>query len=1068
MRRERTRMGGRGAFAVVATLGLAACGGGGGGSHGGRGSDIADPVIPLFGSTGKYSQTPTEANQSNGIAKPPVMPVGANGTNQFFRLEVPWPVTAADIMSPDPLFAAFSQLTGSLVITDEAGGHVHGIVMVNGTDAFGRYRGNDIGFPHDFTAGGLDMNVGPGVILYVADEGDGVLATVAAFGGKSNDSDNRPDTTDLKQLRISLDSLNRRTVALFYVITIDDGTNGDTVGPTALSLVAETPDPTDPLNPAKCSTSSRFILQFSEPCVPMSVGKTAALNGFPFLGNLPLLPTPPLPPQKPLPHTQLTTSLNSTVSPLYLPFDCRPLNSNNLATYVITPLVDLPARRTVDFVEVDANANKDPVTSQPFGAMDLAGNLFTPGAELHQVFNVGPGRMPVNAPVSPEVFYWLPISGNGIGAVDLNGHGFGTNTPGKWDNTKVDPATGALQYDPVKSTANWRHAPLVSRFVANTVSAIGIFGLGNRFGWKVGLGSYRYGPAITPGTPAFSIGTQQWVGNPGPTDLGNAGTPIPGINEGSSGFETLVRNADGDVILTGRDFGTVGPIADLVTGDFLDAGIFDTQSVWNQTTAHTSGFWPALLSRNAISDPPSPNPPPLRYWVGLQPIDILVDQVDPLGRARVIEGDEVWAGGGKSFGYALPHQSDPLSYDGPLPPNFATGPNPQSATANSAFTARQQVGNYLYAVDTQASALQVLNSNTFQIITSIDLPAPSGVAVMPTSRYVFTSNAGDDTMSVIGSDPTQGDFHKEIARIRVGRGPGTIACEPDGEDVLVANTLDDTISIVQLSTLSVRTTLDALIDGPRDIVVAPRQGSFGFQAGVYFAYIANFTGNNVVVYESGPDGPQGIGCNNVLGALPTAGTNVEMFEPRGLVYSPFTNEAGLYAGGVFVAHRDNLGSGAISHIQFTHQAIFGPLPCVLPPGRFFIPPGFNVRIFEIVGQWGTTAEGGLLGTKPSSLVLTDFRYDAYSLSPSQPPNNDGRGFAGYGGRSSRHPMQLLTPADPRFPHVPVVEPDRMYVAFEDTDRVQILDPVRVGVSLGELQEPTGVGVKKLVGYYSSQ
>ena len=65
----------------------------------------------------------------------------------------------------------------------------------------------------------------------------------------------------------------------------------------------------------------------------------------------------------------------------------------------------------------------------------------------------------------------------------------------------------------------------------------------------------------------------------GPNDKGNQGTPIPGINEMSSGFETLVRNADGEVILTGPNFGDIGNINDLVTGEFLDAGIFDTQSI---------------------------------------------------------------------------------------------------------------------------------------------------------------------------------------------------------------------------------------------------------------------------------------------------------------------------------------------------------------------------------------------------------------------------------------------------------------------------------------------------------
>ena len=336
------------------------------------------------------------------------------------------------------------------------------------------------------------------------------------------------------------------------------------------------------------------------------------------------------------------------------------------------------------------------------------------------------------------------------------------------------------------------------------------------------------------------------------------------------------------------------------------------------------------------------------------------------------------------------------------------------------------------------------------------------------NRYVFTSNAGDDTMSIIGADPKQVDFHTEIARIPVGRGPRAISCQTAGEDVFVVNELDNTISIVELGTLTVRKTLDALIDGPRDLVVTARQAGFGWQCGVYFCYIANFTGNNVVVYESGPDGPQGIGCNNVLGALPTVDSDAELFEPRGMVYSPYYNDTGVYAGGVFVAHRDNAGRGLLSHIQFTHQAFFGALPCVLPPGRFFIPPGFNVREFAITGQWGLDASNLLFGSKPSSVTLNDYKYDSYSALPTLTPSQDGRGTPGFGGKNTRHPIQFLNPPDPRAPHTAVVEPDRMYVAFEDTDRIQVLDPLRVGATIGEINERTGVGVRKLIGYYNSQ
>jgi len=1056
-----------GAAALLAVGALAACGGGGG-SH--SSANPVDPLIQVVGPTGRYSMTPAEANTSLGAVKPPLMPPSTqNGQNQYVRLEVPFAVRPSDIMSPDPIYGPFSHLIGNLNITDESGRSVPGIVMVNGFDAFGKFRGKDVGFPHDLTAGGQDRNLGVGVILYVADDAispDGKFDSIAAFGGSAQDSDALAETTEIKQLRISLSELSGIGIEAFWTITIDDGTLGDKTLPATLSLVAETPDPASPLDPHGCSTHSRFIARFSEPCVPSSVGKSALLDPKPFLGNLPLVNTPPNPPAPPLPHTFITASLNSATSPLFIPCDVEPLNTNNLATYVITPLLDLPSNRTVTLVVVDSQANQNPLTGEFSGPIDLSGNFKLSG-DFRVNFKVGKGRAAVNAPVSPEVFYWLPVDGRGVGAVDLNGFGATTNTPGKWDNTRINATTGTKEYDPDKSAQLWEHAAIVTKS-PNIVNGIGILGSPNggysRFSWPVGLGSYVYGPALSPGTADFSVGGEKWQGQS--TDLGNTGTPIPGINEMSSGFEMLVRNADGEVLLTGSS-GDVGNVSDLVMGEFLDAGIFDTQNVFASVNFHASGFWGAGITRNNIGDPPITNPPPSRFWVGLNPINILIDQNDPLGTARLIEGDEVWNARPRSYSLVRPSSLTPTSIDEPPFAAFGNGPAPQTGTGASGFAARQQVGNYLYAVDTENRALQVLNSNTFQTIATIDLPDPAGVGVMPNNRFVFTSNAGDDTMSVIGADPTLSDFHKELAHIAVGRGPKAISCQTDGEDVFVVNSLDDTVSIVQLKTLSIRKTLNSLMDGPRDVVCTPRQNGFGWNAGVYFAYISNFSGNNVVVYESGPDGPQGIGCNNVLGTLPSQSSNQTIIEPRGMCYSPYTDAEGLYAGGVFVAHRDESGFGLVTHIQFVHQALFGALPCVLPPGQFFIPPGFNVRLFDIVGRWGDHDGSRLLGSKPSSVVLTDFRTDAYRMFPAQPPSNDLRGQPGFGGANSRHPIRFLPPSDPRNPHMAVVEPDRMYVAFEDSDTIQVLDPIRVGITVGTV-EPAGVGVRKLVGYFDSQ
>ena len=90
--------------------------------------------------------------------------------------------------------------------------------------------------------------------------------------------------------------------------------------------------------------------------------------------------------------------------------------------------------------------------------------------------------------------------------------------------------------------------------------------------------------------------------------------------------------------------------------------------------------------------------------------------------------------------------------------------------------------------------------------------------------------------------------------------------------------------------------------------------------------------------------------------------------------------------------------------------------------------------------------------------------DQYVLTPSQPINHSDRGGA-VGGLNSKHPIRSLQFTDPRYPFIPVNEPDRMYVSFDDTNAIQVLDPVSIGVSLGETAERPSLPVKKLITYF---
>src|SRR5262249_41512750 len=165
---------------------------------------------------------------------------------------------------------------------------------------------------------------------------------------------------------------------------------------------------------------SDFLIEFTEPMVPQSVGLSAVLNGGAFDGNLPAF-TWPNPPVPPLPNVNLT-SPTTAATPIFIPFDLNPVATNNLARYILHPLITLPPNATIQIVVQDVNVNTK-------ASFDLHGNALASGKNFIKNLATGDGPALVNAPVSPEVIYWLPSGARGMGAIDLNGFGFTTNKP---------------------------------------------------------------------------------------------------------------------------------------------------------------------------------------------------------------------------------------------------------------------------------------------------------------------------------------------------------------------------------------------------------------------------------------------------------------------------------------------------------------------------------------------------------------------------------------------------------------------------------------------------------------
>jgi len=1090
--------------ALLATFFLPGCGGGGGG--GTSNGDLAEVPISVVGTPGTLAMTPVEANNANGTAPLPTFTPTVTTDNHWFRLEFPFDLQPTSLLSADGLFEPFSQLNGNLTIVDEAGAHVPGLALINGIDAFGVDHSADIGFPHDLAPTGNDRNLGKAVFLFIADV-DGDLSTPAPFGGYAPDPGNANETIEtttsvITKIRVNLDAVNGGSTNAAWAFTVGAA---DAQAPFVTSIGAETRNPVDPLNPASTAASGSFIVTFSEPVVPRSVGRSSTLDGAPFTGNLPNRFT-----GLNAPTTVVRATVPLANGTLQVPFDCNPVNINNLLSYRLSPLIGMPSDSSVDVVLLTLTTNNG------LSAIDLAGNGYDgqdtdgddvgEGADHAVTFTVGPGQPVVNIPVSPEVVYFLPSGVPGIGAIDLNGEGFGTNTPGV--NNTFDRASLV--------TRNWLD---VLGCEANPGGFNPFNGIGlltypaklptttdpctgqpmvefacNAYYFPIGLGGFAYGPTINAERRINGDFPDAWNSA---ISLGNTGTTLPGVNEGSAGFETLCRNSEGDAILTGRTFGDIGTATELMVGDFLDRVYFDKYNTHAQTGLHVAFFaGGAGTTRNLISEPPVPNPPPTRYWAGLPQTDVSFDVNAPGTPGVLIEGDEVWTGHRPAavFGFIAAGQAAPYSAgyvhlkSNPLNPALlpdltvtphsigpngaalgGNGPGHQSATGNYTYASRMQVGNFLYVTDASSRLLHAVNSNTMRVISSISLPDPTGIGMAPDLSYAYVTNFSNDSLSIVGIDPGSTDFHREVARVPVGIGPRAVAVQPEHEDVIVCNYLGNTVTILDPKRLTIRKTLDALISGPWDVEATPRQEQptaphpSGWQCGIYFAYVSNLTGNSVIVYESGPDGPRGIGIDNIRGSLPTDDSPEELIAPRGLCFSPFANPAGLFAGGVFVAHQDEGGNGRVSHIQFTQQALFGPLVIQVPPG-FFIPPGFTDRVFEIVGTWGNTDTSRLAGYLVADVTLADMNTASYRGNPAGAPNFGGLGDAPQwqvaGSVNSKNPLRITSGGT-----AIAVVPDRLYIAYEDSDQIQVVSPTQPGLILNTIEGHGGLGTKKLGSYW---
>lgn len=527
------------------------------------------------------------------------------------------------------------------------------------------------------------------------------------------------------------------------------------------------------------------------------------------------------------------------------------------------------------------------------------------GTLVNTSFVTGTGPGLVNAPVAPEAIYiGRGGSSPGVSVLDLNGFGQGTGDFAKFQDTS--------------------------------------YNLG--FKRNPNLGQPGVFPPLGPGTS--------------------------NLDAGSLGALTLTVDSNLSTLLVGES--VFSRVADLQLGQPLDK-VFNNENIninaGRQSQANPLTGSAQLAWGNSITSPPIPNPPkfefpppnPSRGIFTIEPTtSSSTGPPCPAASAqnKLVIGNPFSSNQGA---IGLFWTSFPGAYYGPNP----SPGSPQPPIAFCPYFSRQQIGHFLYALDREKKQIVVLNSNRMTVLDTIRLPDPFAMAVSTNLKRLAVTNFGSGSVSFIDIDPASQTFHQVVSETRVGPGPSALAWQPEGEDLLVVNSLGNSLSIVRGSDGILRKSVGGLLNRPIDVAVTSRQSGLGWQTGIYFAYVLNSNGT-VAIFESGPDGVNGIGFDDVVG-IPEQATFA-----RATTMQP---DIASFNSAVYIAHKDDKGLGQVSHLELTSSTT-GPLPISPNSGGFILPPTFRQREWTITGRIGgdsptTTIKDRLSGDAPVEIALDE-------------------------------------------------------------------------------------------------
>jgi YVTN family beta-propeller protein len=159
-------------------------------------------------------------------------------------------------------------------------------------------------------------------------------------------------------------------------------------------------------------------------------------------------------------------------------------------------------------------------------------------------------------------------------------------------------------------------------------------------------------------------------------------------------------------------------------------------------------------------------------------------------------------------------------------------------------------GGYVYVANPDGKAVYVLDTFDGGLIHTLGAgKKPVGVAASPNGHFVYVTNRGDNTVTVIGTGVHTNSSPEVIGEpIEVGRSPVGVVVSPDGQYIYVANrdgnNEDDeygSLSVITASSGEAAWSIDGLGKKPMGVAVSP-DGEY--------VYVTNYGDDTISVIDT--------------------------------------------------------------------------------------------------------------------------------------------------------------------------------------------------------------------------